>query len=946
MTIAFPYPPDPAANLRWRVRCRERALRDLRFRDALYQACLLDPLFFFSFALWVYEPRATIKVRPFLPWPHQAPVILAMDETITQAMASQQPTSLVLKKSRAQGGTYIYLGVQIRRAIAESGFSSGLVSRNENMTDSRTDATAVMFKLAWMLDRLPFWLLEGYERNLSDHTISLPNQSLWVGYAATSDVARGGRLTMFAFDEPGSEEFIAGGKDYKILSSVSHVTYCVFLCSTFGVDSGVFYEAATDPDRKNYTLDWKDNPEHARLAYVMREGVGVAVRPEEQKDVTEYVASHQRELRAIDRRGHQLEGKVRSPWYDAHCLQPGATTRYIARELDMDPRGAVGKVFPTTLLDRVKRESCKPPVWQGTPVFDSENLVLKGLLPREDGPLKLWFRPGVDNSCPLGPFTVGCDMAVGSDGAYSSNSVASGVDDRTGEQILEYVVKGMPLIKFARITVGICLWLRNALLGWEDSGMAAPFAKEIMEVIYYGNVFFRDVPEIGSKRRSRKAGWSNQRNEDKADLFEKLALGMEMGKYTARSEEMIRECGEYEWDKGKIIHAPTKNRGATEKNHGDRCLIEGTLVVTEFGEKPIERVVPGDMVWTRNGLRPVVVSGETGAEPVFRLILSNGRSLTGTGNHPVWTENRSWVPLQSLRECDRLLAWEYPNLEDCPCQQNQSEAECTSATRPRRRLSSTAGCTTATPTRSRSTGAGTSGAGENTAMGKRSPFTSPFGSIITGLSQRAITCITRMATFSTTTLRTLNASRIPNMGRSTRTEGICKNIGTPTDTRTFAGIANESTERFGNTARSFAARRARTNTGTTTGLVTKPACASSADRHTERISTDLPRRVPQSAAQLCVQKIERLDRPAKVYNLSVAETPEYFAEGVLVHNCIAAGVAYLVYSAKTDGNSIDRGESEGDIVPEYGSFLWCERRERSRIDPDSPEWGLKDVVTY
>jgi len=418
-------------------------------------------------------------------------------------------------------------------------------------------------------------MLDGYERSMTEHVIRLPNSSGWSGYAATSDVARGGRTSLFAFDEPGSEEFIAGNRDYKILSSVSHVANCVFLVSTFGVDSGVFYESATDPDNPRvYTLDWKDNPEHSKLSYVTHDGVAKAIRPEDQQAVQEYIASHQRELKSIDRRGHKTEGKVRSPWYDAHCVQPGATPRFIARELDLDPRGAVGKVFTVDLLDRMKREQCKPPVWQGQPVFDGESLSLKGLIPRDDGPLKLWFRPGIDNMPPLGPFTVGCDIALGGDGAYSSNSVASGLDNRTGEQVLEYTVKGMDAIKFARVAVGLAKWLRNALLGWEDSGMSGGFAKEITERIYYGNVFYREVPEIGSRKRSRKVGWPC-RDDDKAAMFENMALAMEMGQYIPRSEEMIVECGQYEWDKGKIIHAPTKNRGATEKNHGDRAISGG-----------------------------------------------------------------------------------------------------------------------------------------------------------------------------------------------------------------------------------------------------------------------------------------------------------------------------------------------------------------------------------
>ena len=48
-----------------------------------------------------------------------------------------------------------------------------------------------------------------------------------------------------------------------------------------------------------------------------------------------------------------------------------------------------------------------------------------------------------------------------------------------------------------------------------------------------------------------------------------------LARYTPRSEDLIRECGEYEWDSGKIIHQPTKNRGAQEKAHGDRTIAGG-----------------------------------------------------------------------------------------------------------------------------------------------------------------------------------------------------------------------------------------------------------------------------------------------------------------------------------------------------------------------------------
>lgn len=581
----FECPSDPVENVYWRTLCRDRAGTDRAFREAFTQACFDDPLFFFEAALWVYEPRAKIKQKPFVLWPHQAPVILAMDATLDEAMENERPISLTVPKSRAQGATYIYLGVFIRRALRDAGFAAGLVTRNAEMVDSRTDADAVMYKLCWMLDRLPKWMLpEGYARNSTEHTVALPNGSIFSGYAATGDVARGGRKTAFAFDEPGSEEFVAANKDYKIMSSVGSVSNCTFLISTFGVDSGVFYESAMDPDnRRIVKLDWKDNPVHAKHAYVIRDGEPTAVHPEDASAVKEYIASHTRELKSIERRGHKMEGKVRSPWYDAHCLLPGGTPRFIARELDMDARGAVGKLFDMDLLESVKQRDCRKPLWRGKPVFDSETLKLTGLMTQANGPLKLWFKPGADNSPPLGPFSVGCDIAMGSDGAYSSNSVASIIDDRTGEQVGEYTIMGMQSIVFARNVLGLCMWLRNARLGWEDSGVSGPFAKEIMEARCYGNVYYREVAEIGSRRKTRKAGWRNGKDEDKADLFEKLALAMETGRFTVRSEDLIRECGEYEWEKGKIVHRPTKSGDQSEKAHGDRVIAGGVawLVYSE-----------------------------------------------------------------------------------------------------------------------------------------------------------------------------------------------------------------------------------------------------------------------------------------------------------------------------------------------------------------------------
>lgn len=618
------YPKDPIENLRWRVRCRERALVDRRFRHALYDACMEDVLFWMGFAMWSFEPRAKIKTRPFIPWPHQEGVFVEMDRAIDVAEREERSVDVILDKSRAQGGTFGYLWIDLRRWLRDPMFSAGYVTRNENLVDSRTDSDTLFWKLDWAIERLPFWMVPiGFDwkkhRSYSSHALLNPeNGASLVGYAAGQDVGTGGRKTIFTCDEFGARDFISGGKDEAVMESLHDVTNVIRLVSARYVDSGVFHEACEDTDNNgvHLILDWKDNPIHGKHSYVFVNGKAEARKPEDQPAVDKYHGENP-DLRAkLERKGFKFEGVVRSPWYDMRCLRPTSTPRLIASQLDRDPRGAVGKVFPTDLLDRMKRDLCKLPIWRGTPVFDSETLQLTGLLSREDGPLKLWFRPGPDNSCPLGPFTVGCDIAIGSDGAYSSNSVASGIDDRTGEQILEYTIKGMPMIKFARNVVGLCKWLRNAFLGWEDSGMVGPFAKEILEVLYYPNVYYRDVPEIGQKRKTRKAGWWNGKDEHKADLFEKMALGMETGRYKVRSEDLIRECGEYEWEKGKIIHQPTKNHGATEKAHGDRCIAAGVAwLLYSDGDESIDiasdrgdTIEYGSFLWREHRERSLIDS--------------------------------------------------------------------------------------------------------------------------------------------------------------------------------------------------------------------------------------------------------------------------------------------------------------------------------------------------
>jgi predicted phage terminase large subunit-like protein len=82
------------------------------------------------------------------------------------------------------------------------------------------------------------------------------------------------------------------------------------------------------------------------------------------------------------------------------------------------------------------------------------------------------------------------------------------------------------------------------------------------------------------------------------------------------------------------------------------CFIAGTQVETEDGARSIESIRVGDRVWTRRGLRRVVATGDRSA-PLARVRLSNGEALIGTEDHPVWTQ-QGWQALGMLKSGQTL----------------------------------------------------------------------------------------------------------------------------------------------------------------------------------------------------------------------------------------------------------------------------------------------------
>ena len=343
---------------------------------------------------------------------------------------------------------------------------------------------------------------------------------------------------------------------------------------------------------------------------------------------------------------------------------------------------------------------------------------------------------------------------------------------------------------------------------------------------------------------------------------------------TENCENLIREIKRYRWRKPGRSESDAPEAPVKTDDH--LCFVAGTMVETETGPRAIESIRPGDKVWTRNGLHPVSAWAQTHPDAE----IWEGAGLRGTGNHPIWTVNRGWVRLDSLRYSDKILRWKEKN------------------------GSGTESSFIATPTRPANTPV-------NTSPQPPSGFTAPYGRQKMAPFPRATTFTTLTATPVTTTLETWNVSlRANTCGctlRKTRSgaskhERICGRSNTLQKRGTKPSMGSSGTENMGGRTFNGSPRQ---KIATTAGTPTKPSVLAGGSAPTSArphggwrgALTTLKRFVSSVRKPLLPTNTQRPELVVEfagesykvgrsaVYNLTVAGPSEYFANGVLVSNC-------------------------------------------------------------
>jgi predicted phage terminase large subunit-like protein len=291
--------------------------------------------------------------------------------------------------------------------------------------------------------------------------------------------------------------------------------------------------------------------------------------------------------------------------------------------------------------------------------------------------------------------------------------------------------------------------------------------------------------------------------------------------------------------------------------HDDQCVAEGTLIRMANGnDQLIERISAGDLVATPLGSKSVLAICQTNpAASVYRVMFSNGQSLTATGNHPIYVEGRGFVLVDQLHMRDQC--------REVPPTPKSSSTEVTDTAAIRTVQAGRIGNISAPQSRDVDFCTGISGktnAGRFLMDAKSTTLMKIHQTMRLAISNAfrhspigvGIRWLVKALLDSASTLIAFG-SRQPN--------GILLLQAT-------SGTANMANDLGGNESRNS-------------------SNVSAATHHSKPILT-VPSIAHANAPNVIA--IEALTQPMAVYNLMVADAHVYYANGVLTHNCDALGL--------------------------------------------------------
>ena len=282
-------------------------------------------------------------------------------------------------------------------------------------------------------------------------------------------------------------------------------------------------------------------------------------------------------------------------------------------------------------------------------------------------------------------------------------------------------------------------------------------------------------------------------------------------------------------EKGRIHHV-----GNFPSLEDELCVDGETLITTSEGLKAIKSIKAGELVLTREGFKPVLRSGQTGiVDKMISISTKSGRNLLTTVHHPIYVSLRGFVKASSLQINDILEVnelWHIP------------QSEFTSMANPLLSMGND----------------GLSQRMDIIKIEKVAYFIEKYGKSIMERFRAKLMSTIRMVINLITTYPILKHQIASGMLR------ITQDIDGPQrKNKDFLNLEKKSGE---------IKNRERLSVFT-------------AEKHLKQQELT-PSFVTANAAEDTIQSIEVIKKQTPVYNLTVAEKPEYYANGILAHNCL------------------------------------------------------------
>lgn len=561
-------PKDRRKNLEFRRKLSRLCGESRTWRERVAEMCAADLLFWINSFCWACEPRVDESVVgnfPFISWRHQDPVIAAMQKFFGRRHK-------VGKKSRGQGASWLVAFKDVHAFLFRRGSILGLGSKNMFYADDQNNPGSLGWKVDFVLANLPLWMVpDDLDRSLSSHSWSSKKLgNVIVAESSTEGIGRAGRYTEFDLDE---SAFYINGGGRKAVQNLVNVTNAINMPSTPNGQAGdgeEYYKRATTPSPWLwYVLAWQDNPDHSRGLYQYRDG-----RVEFLDRSYQYPADYE----------FVMDGRLRSAWYDRKWHDMLGNVIDVSRELDMDFGGSKARPFSEEIL-AIGRAGVKLEQRRGLLTYEPSDLSdadYTTWIDEAKGEFRLWMNLNDDGTPPAGQYVIGCDVAGGTAGELSSNSVMQ-IFNGTGEQVGEFASNRVEPVFFAQLVVATSYWLGRGratpYVIWERNGPTGmAFTKE-MSRLKYPNIYYMRVGESGFGKVTDKPGYHTSKTNIPLNILLSSLANREI---LLRSDALLKECGQYEYDGNDYVHPVAKNSedaSAKGASHGDRAMAAAMAVI-------------------------------------------------------------------------------------------------------------------------------------------------------------------------------------------------------------------------------------------------------------------------------------------------------------------------------------------------------------------------------